>query len=128
MEHIRKEIPGFSNYQACSCGKIYTKHRKRYLKAHLSPMTNKLVLNLKNDDGKHRTVTASRILVRAFVQPNLTLSQLVQYRDEDPENLNLDNLVVMHRTEFAHFYHRFDGSLKEYLNFYKVIKNNPQAA
>nr|DAJ46651.1 MAG TPA: HNH endonuclease [Caudoviricetes sp.] len=60
---------------------------------------NRLRAYYKTDENKHKLVSYPRILMEEKLGRSLTNDEVVHHIDENPENNNIDNLVVLTKSE-----------------------------
>ena len=90
-------IKGFSKYLIYENGDIYSKYYNKLM----SPQKNKynyLCLNLKNDEGKCKSMRVHRLVALAYI-PNLENKREVDHIDQNKTNNHVSNLRWATRSE-----------------------------
>ena len=90
-------IEGFSKYLIYENGDIFSKYYNKLM----SPQKNKynyLCLNLKNDEGKCKSMRVHRLVALAYI-PNLENKREVDHIDQNKTNNHVSNLRWATRSE-----------------------------
>lgn len=89
MDIIKKEIPNFPNYYACSNGEIWSEKTKRFLKKNVTKNGYFRVGLTVNSITRQHLV--HRLIAIAFLENPLNYP-VVNHKDENKQNNNLENL------------------------------------
>jgi hypothetical protein len=92
LEEVWKPIPGFSNYQISSFGRIWNNRQNKPMKTSKT-MEGVPKILLFDDFGVRRTKTVLKILSEAFISRPYALWDTPMVLDGNPANLALENIV-----------------------------------
>jgi len=94
LEHKEKwkYIPGFSNYQISSVGRIYN-HKEDLIMSTSPNNYGNMKISLVADDGVRRTRSIAHMVAKAFVVPPTGFCTQVVLLDGNLNNVTADNIV-----------------------------------